>query len=586
MKNHGRRSIYGISVSKMLDWIRHPVALMLVTLAGFGFLRNMENQWLSMPFAVSCVILLAALLFAVSNRLAFSVYGGWALIGVLTIISAAKYKLKGFSLHFYDLVFFARDLDVVRFLASSYLHIVAILAALLVLVLIMCVIVYKSDQRSQLRWRNRFAAVPMSVLAMVVTFPSEAAVEQRYFYYLQGRHATAFFVSFLDLDYVIGGASELDRQLADAPRGKAFANSVQCGSGPRPDVFVVLEESHIDLNILPELAAGVPDFDEVYQQEGHLNPLNVEVFGGGSWISNLSLMTGLSATDFGWRSPYLTLEMEGRVKGALPEVFAKCGYRSVAVIPFEYNFVNEGPFLKSIGFESVYDIKAIEAPHYHMRDSFYFSAVDKIVEEHRREDERPLFVVVETMLPHSPYNEKLATEVKLEGEPFHGDPEVAEYLRRLMIARKDFNAFAQRRRDASSERGTVVMSYGDHQSFVTKSFVEDIEGAGALGRTDSLAYRTFYSISSTNQKVPGERQDTAIDIAFLGPKVLDAAGIPGSPMFQDLAVLERVCDGAFNGCARREEINRHLRRRIDGGLLDLETRSAGEADEEMLISRR
>lgn len=579
-------NISGFSISRFLDWMRHPIALFLVTLAGFGFLRNMENQWLSMPFAISCVVMLAALLFVISNRFAFSVYGSWALIGVLTIISAAKYKLKGFSLHFYDLVFFARDLDVVRFLASSYLHIVALLALLLVLALAACVIVYKSDRRSQFRGRNRFAAVPMSVLAMVVTFPSEAAVEQRYFYYLQGRHATAFFVSFLDLNYVIGGDSELDRQLADAPRGEAFADNVQCGSGPRPDVFVVLEESHIDLNILPELAVGVPDFNEVYQKEGHLNPLNVEVFGGGSWISNLSLMTGLSATDFGWRSPYLTVEMEGRIKGALPEVFAKCGYRSVAVIPFEYNFVNEGPFLKSIGFESVYDIKAIEAPHYHMRDTFYFAAVEKIVDEHRKEDERPLFVVVETMLPHSPYNEKLAPEVELNGEPFHDDPEVAEYLRRLMISRNDFNAFAERRRDGSSERGTVVMSYGDHHSFVTKSYVEDVDGAGALGRTDSLAYRTFYSVSSTNQTVPDERKKTAIDIAFLGPKLLDAAGIPGSPMFQDLAVLERLCEGAFHDCARREEVNRHLRRRIDGGLLDLETRPAGKADEEMLISRR
>lgn len=586
MSNIRQKSIFGISIGRILIWMCHPIALILVTLAGFGFLRNMENQWLSIPFAVSCVLLIAALLFAISNRIAFSVYGAWAFIGVLTIVSAAKYKLKGFSLHFYDLVFFARDLDVVRFLASSYLHIVALVAVLTAVVLTACIIIYKSDRRSSMRRRNRIAAVPMSILALVATFPSEAAVEQRYFYYLQGRHATAFFVSFLDLDYVIGGSSELDRQLADAPRGEAFANSVQCGSGPRPDVFVVLEESHIDLNILPELAAGVPDFNEVYRQEGRLAPLNVEVFGGGSWISNLSLMTGLSATDFGWRSPYLTLEMEGRIKGALPEVFARCGYRSVAVIPFEYNFVNEGPFLNSIGFENVYDIKAIEAPHYHMRDSFYFTAIDKIVEEHRAKDDRPLFVFVETMLPHSPYNEKLATEVELAGEPFHADPEVAEYLRRMMIARKDFNAFAERRRAASSERGTVVLTYGDHQSFVTKPFVENIDGPGALGRTDSLAYRTFYTISSTNPTAPGERQDRAIDIAFLGPKLLEAAGIPGSPMFQDLAVLERVCHGAFNGCALREEIDRHLRRRIDGGLLDLETGPASKADEDLLISRR
>jgi hypothetical protein len=51
--------------------------------------------------------------------------------------------------------------------------------------------------------------------------------------------------------------------------------------------------------------------------DGRRRELRVETFGGGTWISNFSLMTGLSSLDFGWRAPYLTTAMEGKIHESL-----------------------------------------------------------------------------------------------------------------------------------------------------------------------------------------------------------------------------------------------------------------------------
>ena len=45
--------------------------------------------------------------------------------------------------------------------------------------------------------------------------------------------------------------------------------------------------------------------------------------------------------------------------------------------------------------------------------------------------------------------------------------------------------------------------------------------------------------------------------------------MPGSDVFEDLATLKQTCKGAYYECEDREAVDRHLRRRIDGGLLDL-----------------
>ena len=547
--------------------LTHWITLVLVCAGGAALMPLADNNTLSIPFAIALVALVALMLFALTRRVAFSIYGAWGLVAVLTAVSGIKYKMKGFSLHFYDAVVMAGDREMYWFLLTNYPQLVLPVLAALVAGIAAAVWIWRLDRPVPVgaAWRLGILALPLAALPL--TYPAEAQ-QARYFYYLQGRHVTAFFVSLLDIGNLFG-ASDLEGRLAGQPKAEPFDDALDCGAGPRPDVFLVLAESQTDPSIFPQIAQGRRIADDMAASTGTLNPLQVETFGGGTWISNLSLMTGLSSTDFGWRSPYLTITLQDRVAGALPEVFARCGYRTAAVLPLNYTFVNEGPFLSSIGFETVLDKDAIGATSYHMRDKVYFDAADAFIAEHRRTDKRPLFMLVQTMFPHSPYNETLEPDIKVDGAAAGGDDaETTEYLRRLAIAHTDLADFmARRRAQNASAAAPVFVTFGDHQAFVTKRYVDDLDSGGALADPRSLAYRTFYAIEGG--ATDATQGPSPTDIAFLGTHVLRAAGIAGNGVFRDLAELEARCEGIFHLCADRAAVDRHLNRRIASGLLSL-----------------
>ncbi|WP_245321955.1 sulfatase-like hydrolase/transferase [Mesorhizobium sp. WSM1497] len=473
----------------------HPLTLAVVSLAGVFAAGRAEHEWLSVPFSLALVAALAGLLFLASGRLAFSVYLAWMGIAFVTVVSAIKFRLKGFSLHFYDTVFVSRDPEVYRFLLGSYLHLIAPVVIALGLGIGAAVLLFRIDRK--IGWPVSARVLVMAALVVLVplTFPAEAS-KDRYFYYMQGRHMSAFFVSLLDLHNLVVESGFEKRLQAVAPQ-PPFADTVDCGDrADLPDVFFVLSESQSDPGYFPQVGNGAGFLQRFAPGAGTPHQMQVETFGGGTWITNLSLMTGLSATDFGWRSPYLTITLQDKVAGALPEVLARCGYRTVVMTPMDFSFVNEGPFLKSIGFETVLDIKDIAAPFYHLRDNFYYQAAEAFIARHHREDGRPLFLEIQTMFPHSPYEGRMEPGLKVEGEPFSGDFQANEYLRRMAVARGDFQDFLDKRQADAGERGAVVLEFGDHQSSATKPFVGAIAGDDALATPGSLAYRTFYTLTT------------------------------------------------------------------------------------------
>ena len=548
-------------------FLGNPMVMSGAAIIAVFLLYNVENYWGALPFAVLIVALISALLFAVSKRPAFSVYSAFMIVGLVTVVSLIKFKMKGFSLHFYDIVFAGSDPQAAEFLLSTYPHLIVPVLVFAASIAVASTILFLYDEKLERSRSHLMAGVLLPAIMLPVTYPTEAR-EGRYVYYLQGRHASAFFVSLLDIQYMFSDG-EMERRLAAAPPQKPFSKEALCGSNS-PDIFVVLSETQADPAKFPQLENGKEIGQRMAEANGPLQPLNVETFGGGTWITNLSFLTGLPATEFGWRSPYLTIELEGKVRGALPELLSKCGYRTVAIMPFEQSFVNEGPFLSSIGFEEVYDKEAIGASDYRMRDTFYYSAAEKIIADKKEGDNRPLFLLIQTMYPHSPYEKRRDPEIVLKGEPFNDDPQIAEYLRRMLIARQDLAGFLDKRRKQLGSRGAVFMDFGDHQSFSTKPLVEAVAGDDAMSKPGSLPYQTFYTMRYV--KPDGEqvmKDQKPVDIAFLGSRLLQFAGLPTSEMWSDIARLDALCEGKMFTCANKQQVINHLRRRIDSGVLDI-----------------
>jgi hypothetical protein len=97
----------------------------------------------------------------------------------------------------------------------------------------------------------------------------------------------------------------------------------------------------------------------------------------------------------------------------------------------QYNSINEGSFLKSLGFQEICDADHMSLPVMGIRDTRYFEKAERMIAEHRKTDKRPLFVLVQTMFTHSPYENTL--EPKVAGEHIYAaDAGANENLRRII----------------------------------------------------------------------------------------------------------------------------------------------------------
>jgi len=147
-----------------------------------------------------------------------------------------------------------------------------------------------------------------------------------------------------------------------------------------------------------------------------------------------------------------------------------------------------------------------------------------------------------------------------------------EYLRRLGLARLDYNHLkVELARRFPSERFLIV-HYGDHQPIATRRLLgqqraEEAEDV-ALSR-DSLGFITYYAVDGVNYRPPPPPELEVLDVPYLGLAVLEAARLPLSDAFMERRRLRGVCNGRYHGCSDEEAILAFHRRLIDSGLIDV-----------------
>ena len=521
-------------------------------------------------FTLTVATALAALLLVVARRPRFAVFATWAILGVITTISAAKMKYMGVSLHAFDTFFYLRDSSIAGFLIGSF---TAPLLGVAALALAGGGLLWWLFRRERpVAGARRFAwALPIVVVAPVIAYPNMA--DDRLASYYFGYHLTSsLFTSFSDIGALFSRPKLVDR-LARIPETGAYGGATACrGDEAKPDIVVSLMESAFPVSLYPQIRRPAELDRAMLSSDGRLRGLRVETFGGGTWITTTALFTGLPTTEFDWMRPYLPFYLDGRVNHSLFRALERCGYDTAVVSPLAYGFVGEGAFLTSIGARRYHDWKAIGAASKHERDKVYFSAALDRLRAHRAADGRPLLIFVMTMATHSPFARRFSPEETLTGEPWGNDPELDEFLRRLVLQRRDFDAFAARLADDPGPRGTVLVDFGDHQPTIVRDLAERTDPK-ALADWSSVAYRTYYRITGLGRPLARPLPDhDVLDVPYLGVTILEAAGLPLDDVHTELASLRDRCAGHFAGCADRAAVDRHLKRFANARMLDLERR--------------
>lgn len=478
----------------------------------------------------------SALVLLISKRLIFSVIMTWLLFFCLTAFSLIVYRYLCLSLTVFDIFFYLRNLHVLTSM-SSYFSILLILGLVLMIAgIILGMLIYKSEKPVMFSRKTLFLMLGFSAVGVYLTYPPMASNQD---YCICTKHRTScFFASLINIQDVIG-TSQLKQSLDKIQSTEKYTAKISSSAlTAKPDIIVILMESAVQPSLYPEIKAPGSLKDSFKSADGKIHALHTETFGGGTWITTAGLMTSLPTTEFGWLRPYLPVVFEGQIRHSLPQYLKNYGYATAAISPTMSSFINEGPFLKSLGFETYLDYQAIGAKSMFEPDAFYFDAALQYIEHHHRTDKRPLLLYVQTMGPHWPYDYRSNPTIKLPGEPFGNDDQMNEYLRRLFIQRLELNRFKERLLADLSQPGAIVVEFGDHQPIVMLPYAQARENPTVLKSFDSIVSTTYYTITPINRQLAAPLPNIPnLDIMYLAPTLLECAGIPLDDVYQDLLTI-------------------------------------------------
>jgi len=362
-------------------------------------------------------------------------------------------------------------------------------------------------------------------------------------------HLTNFFVDARDMRPVLppmGSATAAEAEWAGT------AQSVVTGSGVRPDIIQVLEESTFDPSNFDDCKIAqcrVRMFQPDQYTRSH-GLLRTHTFGGGTWVSEFAVMSGMPQDIFGAAGAYAPFVLAPRLHDSLPMLLRRLGYLTIALYPTNGGFINGRNAYKAYGFDKFYDVGQLGLEMWHASDEQMFAAAKRIYDENRK-DGRPIFIMVLTLAQHGPHDRSSLQDLPA---PFNRG-----LLPRLSAA-KELNLSSYLARLQDSDRGisqlerdflkrpqpTVILHFGDHQpSFggLIKEMPRSLP-QGLQPYRDSL---TYYMLKS-NFPGPVLPDYPMLDIAYLPNRVLRIAGLPEDPYFAALGQLETRCKGLYDDC--------------------------------------
>lgn len=518
-------------------------------------------------FTAAVTLTLAALLVALTRRLLATTVAMVAFVCLVNFVADAKRDTIGMVLHAYDIVFYLGSWSTVSFLWSAARGYVAIFLIGAIVAAVAGVVSWRLDS-TRIR---RTPALAIALAAMIVATTAAIVKPERRQtqFYWDALYVSSFYSSWAEtLETMWRGQLIESAVAASAP---PFIVDQSCNPTSRPPhIILIHQESIVQPSLFPKLAydRGVDPF--FHSTDGKLRKLRVETYGGASWLTEFSILTGISTHAFGGMRPFVQSLLAGKVRDTLPETLLRCGYRNVLFYPMLRNFVSNARFYDAVGLKEIYDLKDQKAPTVHERDRFYYGNALDEMERHLKTSSKPLFTYIQTMSAHWPYDWEFAPEMKVAGGAPGTDAEMHEYLRRLSIAKIDYDWLESELQRRFPGEPIVVVHYGDHHPMATRKLIgygEDTDVEDVTVDHESIAFQTYYAVKAFNHPTPTLPEHDVVDVPFLGAIILQQAGLPLSePNKERLRLMDR-CGGRYHTCPRRTEVLNFHRRLIDSKII-------------------
>lgn len=335
-------------------------------------------------------------------------------------------------------------------------------------------------------------------------------------------------------------------QLPAAPRVDASAPP-----GPRPDVVVWLHESTFDPAQYRLEGASLPRLS-MFAETPHTRAsglLRVHTFGGRTWLSEFSLLTGLVPADFGMRRNLVFNSVAPEVSSSLVHRFEAAGYETVVLMPTQRGFYGASRTYEGIGFDRVLTLRdfreydAIPGDEWEISDSPRMAeAAATLLRRHRaRPGAKPLLLYMLSIREHTPYFEETEPDYGLEragiGRALAG--QLTDYVARLRAL--DAGMQTLERALTDSPRPALWAYFGDHQANFDN---HELPYRHDLPDPEMI---TQYQVRASYVPRVAERP-ALLDIALLPSLIGDLAGVPADAYFEAQSAMRRLCDGRLRDC--------------------------------------
>ena len=536
--------------------------------ASLAYYHWCYEGWLqTIVFAGAITAALICALTFLSRRILFSITLIALLVASIVIASDIKQHYIEMVLHAYDVVFYLTSWSTVVYLWTDHRSLLLVLLAMISIALVSGLVLWRLDSS---RVPRRFSGGLFVLCVALSVGASYAKGERRNTqFYWDHLYVSSFYSSWSEtLETLWKG------QLFDALKSQPMPpfKIPTCALQQKPPHIILIHQESVfppsyfsEINYDHRLDPFFKSFD------GRLHKLRVETYGGASWLTEFSVLAGVSSYSFGGMRTFVQSLMQGKIHDAVPQVLARCGYHNSVFYPVPKAFVSNDRFYATVGMPEIFDYRAQGAKRFDERDRFYYANALNDIERHVAVSNSPLFTFVITSATHLPYDKTYEPNVHVSGGGPGTDPEMNEYLRRLALAHMDYDEFRTSLSKRFPSERFLIVQYGDHQPIATRmllgfdesSFAEDIKLT-----PESRGLLTYYSVDGVNYRPPSLPEVDVVDVPYLGTIMLQAARLPLPDSYQERLRLLGLCDGRYFTCKKSQEILAFHRRLMDSGLID------------------
>ncbi len=537
----------------------------VAALALGAHINQYEGGPLDILFTVAVVCTTGMLVATATRRPLFALVFTTALVAIIFTVSKAKQESMNMVLHAYDVIFYFSSWSTVTFMIESYRSHVVGLAAGFTLFIAVSVLSYRIDQPSLRRLHAGAATMALASMTFVAAYARGDRHDAAFFF--DDRYVSSFFSSLSETLAVIWRGNLVEA--SNRAIGPNFRAPATCQPEAPPNIILIHQESTVPPSFFPRLSYD-PGIDRFFRShDGKLHELRVETFAGASWLTEFSVLTGLSSNSFGSMRPFVQTVMAGKLHDTLPQVLGRCGYHNLLVYPMLRNFVSNARFYDKVGIHQIIDAEDQKAQRPNERDRFYYTNALAEMEHHFARSAKPLFTYIQTQATHGSYDFTYMPEVDVVGGGPGTDAEVHEYLRRIGMAAMDYDFLKAELARRFPDRPFLIVNYGDHQPDITRRLLGATNYSGVLSiDRHPAAFASYYSVDAVGYQPPALPALAQVDVPYLGSILLEAARLPLPDSYRERKRLMWLCNGRYHGCLHKADILNFHRRLINSGLMD------------------